>query len=94
MTLQTRIHQEDGLTVFESVQDCTAIAEDAKARHREGLHGSKEMRHAASLPMVLIEKYCNDKGISFAEWMGNPVHVKTMLQDPALADFRVWGGKV
>lgn len=92
MDYQTRIHQEDGKTIFEAIQDCTPIAEDAKARHREGFHGSREMRHAARLPSVLVEKYCNDKGITFQEWANNPVHVRAMLTDPALSHFRVWGG--
>lgn len=94
MTFQTRIHQEGDTTVFESVQDCTPIAEHTRALHKEGFHGSKDMKHAASLPMVLVERYCNDRGIDFAEWMRDPTHIRTMLSDPALAAFRVWEGRV
>ncbi|MFZ6653793.1 hypothetical protein [Undibacterium sp. TJN19] len=90
----THIHVDGGNVTFERVQDCTAIAEHTQALSREGLHGSSEMRHAASFPMVIVEKYLNDKGITFAEFMANRVHVKAMLSDPALSAFRVWGGRV
>ena len=94
MDIQTKIHVNDGNVTFERVQDCTAIAEHAQALHKEGHHGSNDMRHVASIPMVMVEKYINDKGISFEEFMANRVHIKAMVNDPALAAFRVWGGKV
>ncbi|MCH8622643.1 hypothetical protein [Undibacterium sp. TS12] len=94
MSIATRVHVDGGDIRFERVQDCTAIAEHAQALHKEGLHGTSEMRHAASFPMVLVEKYLNDKNISFQEFMSEEVHVKAMLVDPALSAFRVWGGRV
>jgi hypothetical protein len=93
--VQTKIHTHgDGRVTFERVQDCTAIAEHTQALHKEGHHGSSEFRHAASFPMVLVEKYLNDKGILFSEFMADKSHIKAMLSDPALSAFRVWGGKV
>lgn len=80
--------------VIERVQDCTAIAEAATAARNEGRHGDSEMRHAMSLPNVMVERYCNDKGITFAQWMADPAHQRAMLNDPALAAFRVWPGRV
>ena len=94
MDIQTKIHVNDGNVTFERVQDCTAIAEHTQALHKEGHHGTSEMRHVASIPMVMVEKYINDKDISFEEFMANRVHIKAMVNDPALAAFRVWGGKV
>jgi len=94
MSVVTNIHVEGGDVTFERVQDCTAIAEHTQALHKEGVHGSTDMRHAASFPMVIVEKYLNDKGISFQEFMAEAVHVKAMLADPALSAFRVWGGQV
>lgn len=92
--VQTRMHEEDGKTVFERVQDCTPIADHTKALHNEGLHGSSEMKHAAKLPLVLVERYCNDNGISFQEFCNGQEHIRRMLNDPALSHFRVWPGKV
>lgn len=94
MEIGTRIHTHgDGVT-FERVQDCTPILEHATALSNEGVHGSGEMKHAARIPFVIVEKYINDHGISFAEFMGNREHVKRMLNDPSLAGFRVWKGAV
>lgn len=87
------VTQGDTLTI-NRVQDCEPILEDAKARHKEGMHGTSEMKHAARLPLVLVEKYCNDKGITFAEWMNNKAHIRAMLADPALSAFRIWNGRV
>lgn len=74
------------------VQDCTPYAEDARARHNEGMHGSKELKHAARIPFVIIEKYMHDNGVSMHECFSNPAHFRRMCQDPANADFRIWKG--
>ena len=88
------VQEADGKTFIGWSQDCTSILEDAKARHVNGLHGSSEMKHAARIPNILIDKYCNDHNITFAEWMSNPHHLKAMLNDPSLSHFRIWPGKV
>jgi hypothetical protein len=62
--------------------------------HNEGLHGSSDMKLAASLPMVLVERYCNDNGITFHEFCQGQDHIRRMLNDPSLKAFRVWPGKV
>lgn len=92
--VQTRMHHEDGKTIFERVQDCDPIAERAKALHNEGMHGSSEMKHAAKLPRVLVERYCNDNGITFREFLNGQDHIRRMLNDPALSHFRIWKGAV
>lgn len=92
--LQTRLHVKDGQMTVQTTQDCTAIAESAKARHNEGMHGTSEMKHAARIPNIMIEKYMSDNGITYQEWCANPSHIRRMLQDPALAHFRIWKGAV
>lgn len=94
--IQTKIHQnhDHGGVSFERVQDCTAIAERCKARQNMGDTGSSEMRLAASIPFVIIEKYCNDHNLTYHEFSIDPAHLKTLLNDPALSHFRIWNGKV
>lgn len=92
--VRTLMHEEDGKTIFERVQDCDPIAERAKSLHNEGYHGSSEMKHAASIPFVLVERYCNDNGITFNDFCNGQEHIKRMLNDPSLAHFRIWKGKV
>lgn len=92
--VQTHMAMQDGALVTGTVQDCTAIHEDAKARHNVGFHGSSDMKHAARIPNVVIETYCNVHGVEFSEFMQNPVHLKRVLNDPALKNFRIWPGAV
>lgn len=91
---QTVVALQDGDLITGTVQDCTPILERTKALHNEGYHGGSDMRHAASLPMVLVEKYCNERGITFADFMRGREHIKAMLNDPALSYFRIWPGAV
>ena len=94
MDLQPIIAVEDGKLITGSRQDCTPFLEAATRKRNEGEHGSKEMRHAASFPPVLVERYCNERGITFSEWLANPIHARVMLMDPDLSGFRIWGGRV
>lgn len=94
LDLQTAIAVRDGVLTIGRTQDCTPIAENTLAMQNEGLHGSDEMRHAASIPFVMVEKYCNDNGILFSEFMGNPEHIKRVCNDPAMAHFRIWKGRL
>lgn len=92
--IDTSIAVEDGNLVVGRFQDCTPIAEFAKTLQNEGGHSSSDFKYAAKLPYVMIEAYCNTQGITFADFMSQKDHIKNMLNDPALADFRIWKGKV
>ena len=92
--VESYIAEEDGRVITGTVQDMTPYAERAKALHNAGEYGTKDLRHLASLPFAAIETYCNVNGIDYQEWSTNPAHIKRMLQDPALADFRVHKGAV
>jgi hypothetical protein len=83
-----------GDITFETTQDALPIMEDAKARQRAGFTGTKELKHAARLPMVAIDAYCARLDITFAEWSQDKRHIRAMLNDPALAYFRIWEGRV
>lgn len=56
--------------------------------------GTKDMRPLATIPGFVIQQYCNEKGVSFAEFMRNPVHATRMLNDPDLRAFRIHPGRV
>lgn len=91
--LRTSLSVKDGQMTVYSEQDCTPIAEYTKARHNEGLHGSSEMKLAASIPLVFFEKYCNDNKVDFADVMRSEEHLRRIVNDPSLAYFRVWKGR-
>lgn len=92
--LNTHLKLEDGNLIYGSSQDVSSILHDAQARHKEGLHGTSEMKHAARIPLVVIEKYCNDHKITFHEFQANRDHIKAVLNDPSLKAFRIWQGAV
>lgn len=86
-------HGDEGAVIVRE-QFVGDIRDDCIARANEGLHGSKEFRHVARIPNVVIEHYININGITMREFIRNPEHVKRMLNDPALADFRIAPGRV
>lgn len=92
--ITTKIAEQDGKLFVGRTQNCVPIAEDAKRRHNAGQFGSSEMRHAARIPNVIIEKYMNDNGVTFEDVMSNPQHIKRIVEDPANDAFRIWKGKL
>jgi len=84
-------HGDEGFAVVRE-QYVGDIRDYCIARHNSGHHGTKDMRLMASFPAVVIEHYCNTHGVTFREFMNNPDHAKRMVNDPALADFRIAPG--
>lgn len=81
----------DGLIAVNRMQDVEPILDHCKALARSDTYRSQsnELHHLAEFPLVLVEKYCADRGVSFHEFMHNTAHVKAMLADPALRDFLI-----
>jgi hypothetical protein len=94
LDLNTKIVMQDGKMFVGRSQDCSPIAEDAKRRHNAGEYGSSDMKHAARIPNVIIEQYMNENGVSFAEVLGNPQHMKRIVEDPKNSAFRIWKGRL
>ena len=95
--MQELIHRHmdgQGTLTIQTVQDCTPIAEWCKTAHNAGNTGSSDMRHAASIPKIMVDSYCQNKAITFSEFQRDKSHIRSMLNDPALEHFRIWKGKV
>ena len=92
--MQTQIHVQDGVMTVASSQDCTGIAEACKRQHNEGIHGTSEMKLAGRIPDIFVNKYLTDNNVTFAQFIKEPEHARRMLNDPAMAHFRVWKGKI
>lgn len=93
--IETKVHRHNdgqGTVTFETVQDATAILEDAKARHNAGYNGTSDLKHAARIPLIFIDKYCQHNNITFGEFQSNKEHIRRVLKDPALSHFRIWKG--
>jgi len=90
--ISTKVIDSGEVSGIMRTQDCTAIAEYAKAQHNGGYHGTSEVKHAARLPLVIVEQYCNDNGVSFEQFMKDPVHIRRIVKDPKNDAFRIWKG--
>jgi len=90
------IHDDGGFRdlIHVSAEEIDGALEACKMQREIGATGDKEMPKLASYPTWLVEQYCIVNGITFAEWMQNPVHVQRMLRDPQLSGFRVDERKV
>lgn len=76
----------------ERMDDLKAVADHCAGLRGIGATGSKEMKHVARVPEVLVMKYINDAGITWAQFIRDPKHAERFLADPALQAFRVWEG--
>lgn len=92
--IQTRVSFDGDDMTQNRVQDVEPVLDACAALRAVGAVGSSEMRHAAKLPHVLVEKYMNDRGITMHEFEVNPEHLRRLLMSPELASFRIWQGKV
>lgn len=75
-------------------QDVEPILDYTKAMHNVGAGNGADLKHAAEIPMVFVEAYLARTGVTFNEFCESPDHVKAVLNDPALADYRIWKGRV
>jgi hypothetical protein len=75
-------------------QDVEPILDFTKGMNAIGAGNGKDLKHAAELPSIVVENYMNVNGVSFHEILNNPIHVERMCNDPALAAYRIWQGRV
>lgn len=92
--IRSVIAVEDDKLITGTSQDCEWILDRCAAMRNEGMHGSKEMRLVADIPVVTVETYCNLNGITLAEWYANPDHIRRMVNDPDLSKLRIAPGRV
>lgn len=94
MDMQSTLTHEGDLMIVKSMQDVQPVLDSCKNRFDAGAVGTKDVKHAASFPMVVIEAYMNRVGITFQEFLRDKSHIKTMLNDKSLQGFRIWQGTV
>lgn len=89
-------HHEGGFVGLHTaaVDDLKRVADHCAGLRGTGATGSKEMKHVARVPAFIVQQYINTNGITYQEFINNPVHADRMLSDPALQGFRVWEGKL
>ena len=86
-------HGDEGAVIVRSGL-VGGVVDMCKELHNTGMHGTKDTKHLASVPALVVEHYCNVNGIKLQEFMRDSAHIKRLLNDPAFADFRIWPGQV
>lgn len=69
MKLSERLHYDDltdTLTIQET-HDPTPVLDQVRALKSAGVTGFSEHRHVGRVPTFLIEQWCRDAGVSFAD---------------------------
>lgn len=86
-------HGEEGAVIV-SEQYVGDIRDACVAMHNEGLHGSKDMRLAGSIPTAIVDHYCQVHQITLREFFNDGAHWRRLLYSPEFADFRVHPGRL
>lgn len=88
---ETRVHFDATTRTvqFERLQDVEPIIENNKRLQNESQH-SDWGRHFASIPNVIIEKWCNEDGVNYLALPGDEFGriIKQKLRDPDYAWLR------
>lgn len=101
MSVETKYHYDQSADrlIIERVQDIEPIIEENK-RKINALNGHESSRwkgdfhHVASVPEVVVEKWCKDHGFTFADFIRDPKISKRFLNDSCNAHFRTKPGKI
>lgn len=95
MSLNTKfVEGADHEFAIQRSQDVEPILNYTKEMNRIGAGKGVDMRHCAEIPMIIVENYMQRTGITFREFTESQEHIKAVVNDPALRDFRIWAGRV
>ena len=79
--------------VRQRVQDIEPVLDHVKdMRDIKGNQVGSEFKHAASVPLVVVEAWLNVKGLQMSDFKGAVVN--DFLNDPNNSAFRIWPGRV
>jgi hypothetical protein len=94
----TEYHESnsEGIAFFNRTQDVEPILDEV-ARIKQvsnGMSKSGELAHVGRIPAVIVEKYCTETGITFAEFLQDKTHIQRIVSDPNYSRFRIWEGSI
>lgn len=98
MSIIERFHydEKEGKAHIETVQDVEPILEANKRAFNDSARCFKHetFNHCARIPLVVAQKWCNEKGIPFQEFMSNPKVLRRFLNDPDNSLCKTRPGKI
>jgi hypothetical protein len=74
--------------------DIQPIIEDIQTLKSVSDGKGKNFWHIGKIPMGIIEKYMQEWGITFADFMKDPTHGRRILTDPNYSKFRIYEGNI
>lgn len=92
--MQSKMHLDEDKIIVSSIQDAQPTLDFCSDKRSSGGGSGAELKHAARIPMVVIENYMNRMGISWADFLRNKEHARNLLNDTDLKHFRIWPGRV
>lgn len=100
--VKTRYHYDHTANrlIVERVQDIEPIIEANKRKmndcygHTESTRWKGDLHHVASVPEVVVEKWCKDHGFTFSDFINDPKISKRFLNDPSNSHFRTKPGRI
>ena len=90
----TGLFFEDGKAHHVESQDVEPVLLHAQYLRETNQTGDGDMRHAAKIPLAVMEEWRKKRGISFHEMMGNQAIASAFLNSPEVAPYRIWKGRV
>lgn len=93
--IDTIIHVDDGNFAIERKQDTQPVLDqitDIKSQ-TNGISKTGDLYHVARIPSIVIEKYCNERGITFHDFVVDDSHVTALLNDSTYKHLRIWEGR-
>ena len=88
----TTFDEMAGKVIVRREQDTQAYVDDIKRVKQVSDGKGGNFYHAGRIPAVVVEKFCKEKGMTFAEFMRTGF--KTLLNDPDYKNLRIWEGRV
>lgn len=98
--VKTKYHYEGGRLIVERVQDIEPTIEANKKEmgewsgHNESSRWKGDFHHVARIPEVVIEKWCNENGFTYADFIKDPKIAKRFLNDSQNCLFRTKPGRI
>ena len=77
-----------------SVESEMAIVDAVKAKHNAGHFGTSDMRYLGEVTPMMLQTYCDKRGVTWDVAMSDPAHFRHILNDPENSNMRVYKGRI
>lgn len=87
--------KEDKTHIYRE-QDCTPVIDEVKRLKEvtDGRGDGIKGYFVGRIPAIIVERYLNETGVSYREFIMDETHVKRILNDPDYKKFRIFEGTV